>query len=217
MGLLSLEQLVTSEKRIDLARLSLNLLASYYERYLMKYTYRFELENGTVIDLKFSKKDFCHLTGVQQLVENRCDVDKKKRGRTSINSYMYSGDGGFRRIKNDKLDFSHLSGLHSTYFKSKFEKEEKCNFFHLIHRLLASDNVQVVDFVDIDGSNVKCEFIFHDEYDNALLHLGIEKDSKRNHFFPRTFFVRYLSKSDPDKFIKGRTALVIKSKSIIEN
>lgn len=217
MGLLSLEQLVVLEKRVDLARLSLNLLANYYEKYLMKHTYRFELENGVLMDLKFSKKDFCHLTGVQQLVRNRQQADINKRGKTSINGFMYSGNEGFRRIKKNKFDFSHLKGMHSTYYKNKFEKEEKCNFFHLIHRLLESDNVKVVDFVGLSDSDVTCEFIFHDEYDNALLHLGVEKDSDKNHFFPRTFFVRYLNKADPDKFTKGRTLIEIKSKTIIES
>ena len=217
MEILDLDELVALDKKTSWDKISLQLLAEYYSAYLMNKTYRFAFEGDILIDLKFENKDFCHLTGVQQVAEHRLKSDAKKRRRSTINTHLYSGKGGFNRVKNDKITFSGLKNVHSGYYMNKFEKEEKCLFFHLIHRLLSSDNLKVVGFTAVPDSNITCELIFHDTYDNALLHLGIEKDSKGTHYFPRTFFARYLSKTNYDKFVTGRAEVPILSREVIES
>lgn len=67
--------------------------------------------------------------------------------------------------------------------------------------MLISSNVSVVKFVALNDSNIKCDFLFHDKYDGALLHLGIEKNSDDDVFYPKTFFRYYLTDSRYDKFV----------------
>lgn len=215
MTLLNLDQLVALNTKVELHQITVALLSEYYEQYLSPNTYRFELENGMTIDLKFSRKDFCHLVGIQQIAKNRYDVDMRRRGSSRINKYLYSGVNGFKRAKKGKLEFSHLRSIHSSYYDKQM-KEEKCNFFHFIHKLLESPKVSVVNFTAVSDSNITCDFIFHDEYDNALLHLGVEQDADAGHFFPRTFFRYYLSNNNHDKFIIGKTPIGIKNKTIIK-
>lgn len=211
MANLSLENLLESNGRINLDQISIKLLAEYYEEYLMKYIYCFELENGVTIELKFSAKDFCHLIGIQQLSQNKYDLNKRKNRKKNINPFLYSGNRGFKRSKQGKCEFNHLKALHKSYYE-KFENDMKCNFFHLIHKLLDSNNLKLVDFVELNDSKIKCDLIFHDEFDQALLHLGIEKEKNDDHYFPRTFFVRYLSKTNHDKFVEGRELFDIVTK-----
>lgn len=208
MSLLSLEDLVSLERKTALHEISVSLLAEYYLNYLVPNTYVFELENGVTIDLIFKKNDFCHLIGVQQIARARYNNDVKKGKNKKINTYLYSGKDGFKRALDGKAEFSHLANLYRPEFQ-KQEKFEKFNFFHLIHRLLESTQIQVVNFVKLNDSDITCEFIFHDEYDQALLHLGIEQQGDKTRYFPKTFFGRYLSTNNHDKFITGQTSIAI--------
>lgn len=89
----------------------------------MSYTYRFELDNDVVIDLKFGRKDFCHLVGIQQVVTKERHKSDVRKGKTKklVVVQMYSGVKGFKRAKDDKIKFSDLRRLHSGYY----EKEER--------------------------------------------------------------------------------------------
>lgn len=216
MSSLSVADLVALDTKTQLHQIRMSLLAKYYKEYLIPNTYSYELENGTVIDLKFKKDDFCHLVGVQQIAKARYINDVKKKKQKKINTYLYSGDSGFNRAINGKCEFSHLKNLFTPEY-SKQEKYEKFNFFHLIHKLLESAEVKVINFTKLSDSDIVCDFIFHDEYDNALLHLGVEQDKDGTRFFPRTFFCRYLSNSNHDKFITGNTPIAIKQRTIIKS
>lgn len=38
-------------------------------------------------------------------------------------------------------------------------------------------------------TNIDCELLFYSTYDNAVIHLGLEKEDNEDFYFPRTFFV----------------------------
>ena len=214
MTKLTLEQLCVFESKTEQHQISMALLAEYYEKYLMPRTYRFELDNGTIIDLKFERKDFCHLVGIPQTAKVRYEMNVKKKNPRNITLQMYSGVKGFKRVRKGKIEFSDLRKLHSGYY-AKEERYEKVNFFHFMDRLLTSSNVNIIKFVELDDSKIKCEFLFHNEYDGALLHLGIEKEEDKDNFFPKTFFRYYIDTADYDKFIKVELPIAIKNRSVI--
>lgn len=54
-------------------------------------------------------------------------------------------------------------------------------------------------------TNIDCELLFYSTYDNAMIHLGLEKEDDGDFYFPRTFFVEKLSKpEDKDIYIDNQ-------------
>ena len=208
MGLLKIEELVKLDTRVKLHQIDISVLADYYFNYLNTYIYRFELKTGDIIEIDFSKENFCHLVGIEQIAEERLKRDLAKKSGKKINEYMYKGKRGFRKALKGELNFIHLKKLHSGAYKLQ-EDLEKFNFFHLIHKLIVSESVKVINFTKIPDSSITCDFIFHDVYDNALLHLGVEKSASASYFFPKTFFPRYLNQNNFDKFVEPTTQTAV--------
>lgn len=58
-------------------------------------------------------------------------------------------------------------------------------------------------------TNIDCELLFYSTYDNAVIHLGLEKEKDENFYFPRTFFVEKLSVSEgKDIYIDNQEQIV---------
>lgn len=201
MTILTLDQISTYPTRTQEQQLKMSLLAEYYETYLFHHFYDFKLSNGVTVRVDFHKENFCHLIGIDQIAEKHFPTGDRKL-------FMHKGPGGFKRAKSGKLEFSYLKNLHQDEYNYQ---EQKFYFFHFIHTMLESGNLKLVSYSAIPGSAITCDFMFHETFDNALLHLGVEKSSKRKSFFPKTFFSRYLSDNDPSKYVDGQTEVTIVS------
>ena len=58
---------------------------------------------------------------------------------------------------------------------------------------------EIIKFNNIIGhSKITCEFILYDTQYERRIHLGIEKDEKREIYYPRTFIVE---RGNSDRFI----------------
>ena len=66
-------------------------------------------------------------------------------------------------------------------------------------------------------TNIDCELLFYSQYDNAVIHLGLEKEDEEDFYFPRTFFVEKLSHPDgKDIYVDNQEKIVAtKEKRII--
>lgn len=202
MSILTLPLLATYEKRADEHQLSMSLLADYYEAYLYPHYYDFTLNDGTELRIDFHKDHFCHLVGVDQI------SSAKFRNPNDHRLFMHRGTKGFKRSRNGNITFSYLKNLHSAEYE---KQQEKFFFFHFLHVMMESENIKLVNYAPIPNSTIRCDFMFHDKYDNALLHLGVEKDAKTGYFFPKTFFVRYFSDASVDAYIQPQTPVSIES------
>ena len=69
-----------------------------------------------------------------------------------------------------------------------------------------------IDKVDAE-TNIECEMLFYSDVkdDNAIIHLGIEKDDD-GFYFPRTFFVEKVSKKEDDIYVKNQEVISVKVK-----
>jgi hypothetical protein len=109
-------------------------------------------------------------------------------------STICSGTDGFKRAKKGKMEFKGLEKLCQPEFTIR-------------HRLVM--NPTLVSYRQISGSKITCDFLFYNGYDVAVIHLGIEKDSRHPKYFPKTFLVTYHTETDVNKFITGQTQLRI--------
>lgn len=169
MSILNLSDLESHPTRTKQHEISISLLANYYETYLHPNYYDFELNNGVTVRIDFHKEHFCHLVGIDQI------STAKFKNPNDTRLFMYRGKNGFRRSKNGKYEFNHLRALHQYEFN---KQKDKMFFFHFIHTMLDSVNLTLVNYTIISGSTIRCDFMFYDTYDNALLHLGVEKIGK---------------------------------------
>ncbi|MFM1654790.1 hypothetical protein ACI7RC_22220, partial [Brevibacillus sp. B_LB10_24] len=108
--------------------------------------------------------------------------------------------------------WEHSRALHQYELAKQMEK---FRFFHFLHRMMEASNLNLVSYVPICGSKITCDFMFYDTYDSALLHLGVEKLTANQHFFPKTFMVRYLSRATANKYIAHQTPVGISKLSKI--
>lgn len=198
--ILTLDQLATYSTRTNDRNITMSLLANYYETYLFPNYYDFPLSNGVTIRIDFDKENFCHLLGIDQIAEKHFKNPKDTK------LFLHKGSRGFRRAKAGNLEFSYLKKIHQHQYA--FE-EQKFHFFHFLHTMMDSGQLKLVNYVAIPGSQIRCDFMFYDTYDNALLHLGVEKSIKTGNFFPKTFFARYLTDTDADAYIKPQTSVGI--------
>ncbi|PHE23614.1 PBECR4 domain-containing protein [Bacillus toyonensis] len=200
MSILSLSDLAKHPTRTKEHEITISLLTDYYETYLNQHFYDFQLNNGVTIRIDFHKENFCHIVGIDQIASSKFKNPNDSR------LFMYRGKQGFRRSKSGKNEFKHLRALHQHELK---KQQDKMFFFHFIHTMLDSVNLTLVSYTIIPGSTIRCDFMFHDKYDSALLHLGVEKNLKTGNFFPKTFFVRYLTQTDVDRYIKPQTPVTV--------
>jgi hypothetical protein len=84
--------------------ISLLLLQEYYEEYLHPHVYDYELSNGQRITLSFETEAFCHLLGVETVMNP-----------TQKNRWKYSGNSGYEEIKNANVTLAETSSYDSSW------------------------------------------------------------------------------------------------------
>lgn len=143
--------------------------------------------------------EMCHLLGIESIA---------KRAVKFTDLHNYRGEDGWNNIKNGVIDLKHLKQLNKKQFQSV---KAKYVYFYLIPSLLESPLAVNYDKSKVmPPTKIDCEILFYSTYDNAVIHLGLEKDMREDCYIPRTFFVEKLGKAgDKDIYIDNQEQIVV--------
>lgn len=96
--------------------------------------------------------------------------------------------------------------------KKKFlSVKAKYVYFYLIPSLLEKPLAVNYDKSKVmPPTSIDCELLFYSEYDNAVIHLGLEQEEENEFYFPRTFFVEKLGKPKKnDIYIDNQEPIIV--------
>ena len=182
--------------------ISLEVLREFYEIFLHPFIYTYTIaqeDRVKTVALRFNTWNFCHLLGVETIA---------KRTVKYSELHNYRGEDGWNNVKNGTLDIRHLKNLNKKKFLSV---KAKYVYFYLIPSLLETPLAVNYDKSKVmPPTNIDCELLFYSTYDNAVIHLGLEKEDEEEFYFPRTFFVEKLNKpEDKDIYIDNQEKIVV--------
>lgn len=178
------EELKDLEIKPKINDISLLVLKEFYYMFLMPfiYTYKVSDENGEkVFELRFDNNRLCHLLGIESIAKGQVKYK-------DLNQYR--GQNGWNNIENGAIDFKHLKTLNNKKFQSV---KTKFVYFYLIPDLLEKPLAVSFDGAKVEPPvRIESEILFYSIYENAVIHLGIDKNDDEDFYFPRTFFVEKL-------------------------
>jgi len=182
--------------------ITLEILREYYEIFLHPFIYTYKVmgkDETKKFDVRFNINNFCHLLGIESIA---------KRAVRFTELHNYRGEDGWNNIKNGVIDIRHLKQLNKKQFQNV---KAKYVYFYLIPSLLESPLAVNYDKSKvIPPTNIECEMLFYSTYDNAVVHLGLEKEKQNNYYVPRTFFVEKLGKAgDKDIYIDNQEQITV--------
>ena len=204
----SIAELNSLERQPRINDISLKLLIKYYEAYLYPFVYNYSIGNNEGreinIELRFDIDNFCHLVGLEYIVTRQVSRN---------NIYLYKGQAGWNRIKDGYLDFQELKSINKKRFKSV---KEKFVYFYLIPKLISNPKCIVFDKTKVfPATEIECEILFYDTYNNAVVHLGIEKRDK-GYYIPRTFLIEKITEYNlGKKYTENQTIIDVEMKNRI--
>lgn len=168
--------------------ITLEMLSEYYEKFLYPFIFTYKIvrnQKTEEISLRFNTRNFCHLLGIESIA---------KRAVKFSELHNYRGEEGWKNIKNGVIDIKHLKMLNKKQFQNV---KAKYVYFYLIPTLLESPLAVNYDKRKVlPPTKIECELLFYSIYENAVIHLGLEKDSKEDYYIPRTFFVEKLREAE---------------------
>lgn len=191
--IVDIKTLYNLKKNPKINEISLELLKNYYENYLHNYIFTYEIEEETEettsfnkIELRFDLENFCHLLGIEKIVSHT--VNRKEREE-------YKGIKGWRNVEKGVIT---LQDLRSKKTKGKFNNnKDKYVFFYTLPKLINNPKAALFDRKKVIGTETKidCQILFYDQYQNAMIHLGIIEDENLGYYIPKTFFVERVTKN----------------------
>ena len=188
--------------------ITLDVLREYYEYFLYPsiYTYTIIRQGGQQeIELRFDIENFCHLLGIESVA---------RQAIRQSDLYNYRGDKGWDNIKNGLVDIKHLKKLSKRQFSNV---KAKYVYFYLIPELLDTPLGVKYDKAKVSiSTKIECEILFYNEYNNVVIHLGLEKKTGAVYYIPRTFFVEKLGKNIlADKYVENQERIIVAKKERI--
>ncbi|MBW9155617.1 hypothetical protein LGL55_05525 [Clostridium tagluense] len=193
--MLTTDELLNLNRLPKISEISLKLLQEFYDIYICPNIYMLQLENKDIIKLEFLDVNLCHLMGFQHIVPY-----KSKK--------FYSGENGYMGVFNEDITIKKLRSIDERKFS---RDKDKILCFSCIYKLLR--HCEIIRFNNITGhSKVSCEFILYDTHYGRRIHLGIEKDEKREMYYPRTLIVE---RDNSDRFIIDQEYIKIINTKII--
>ncbi|MBS5619792.1 PBECR4 domain-containing protein [Eubacterium sp.] len=183
------EELKELQRKPKINDISLIVLKRYYAMYLVPFIYTYNIikpsgDKGR-IKLKFNKESFCHLLGLETIAKG--SVKYKEISE-------YRGHKGWNNIENGEIDFKHLKNLNKKKFQSV---KAKFVYFYLLPDLIEQPMAVLFDNKRVNPRvKIESEILFYNKYENAVIHLGIDKNEKEDLYYPRTFFVEKLGKDN---------------------
>ena len=185
-----LYELVTNPRINDI---SLILLSEFYKEYLTPFCYHYKIvdhsgdkEKQFTIDLRFDTDRFCHLLGIESILGRSKSFEQLKQ---------YKGVNGWDNVENGTIT---IPSLRTPATRGNFNiNKDKYVFFYVLPKLVETPKGVLFDKEKVLGNptNIECEILFYDQYQNATVHLGIMKDEKLGYYVPRTFFIARITPS----------------------
>lgn len=190
--------------------ISLKILSEYYKTFLYPFIFCYHIKTNNEdkdIELRFELDKFCHLLGIESIV---------KRSVSYNDLHKYKGLSGWNCVVDLSIDIQHLKNINKKKFMSV---KAKYVYFYLIPKLIQNPMAVNYDIKNVEPeTSIDCEILFYSnaENDDAIIHLGIEKDNE-GYYFPKTFFVEKVSKKEDDIYIKKQEEIIVTVKEKILN
>mgnify|MGYP000130502019 FL=1 len=183
--------------------IDLPILKDFYTMYLMPFIYTYSItdaDSNRQLQLRFDNVRFCHLLGLESIAKGHVKYNELSQ---------YKGEKGWNNIEAGNLAFKHLKTLNQKKFKSI---KAKFVYFYLIPDLLDKPLGVMFDKNNVNPPvQIESEILFYSSYENAVIHLGIDKEDNSVFYYPRTFFVEKLGKDNvTDKYTINQPSIAVK-------
>lgn len=183
--------------------IDLPILKDFYTIYLMPFIYTYSItdaDSNRQLQLRFDNVRFCHLLGLESIAKGHVKYNELSQ---------YKGEKGWNNIEAGNLAFKHLKTLNQKKFKSI---KAKFVYFYLIPDLLDKPLGVMFDKNNVNPPvQIESEILFYSSYENAVIHLGIDKEDNSVFYYPRTFFVEKLGKDNvTDKYTINQPSIAVK-------
>lgn len=197
------EDLRTLSIKPKINDIDLPILKDFYAMYLMPFIYTYTItseETNRQLQLRFDDIRLCHLLGLESIATGHVKYK---------DLCQYRGRNGWDNIEAGDLTFKHLKALNQQKFKSV---KAKFVYFYLIPDLLENPLGVIFDKEKVNPPvKIESEILFYSTYENAVIHLGIDKEDNGDFYYPRSFFVEKLGKDTvKDKYTIHQTAINVK-------
>ena len=162
--------------------ISLALLVEFYETYLCKRIFKYELEDGREIKIFFKDtSEIFHVSGVDHIY-----------GKMPMD-----GTNFVIGIKDDTVNFDTLRKINKAAYKDYIDRI-RC--YMCVDTIIK--NCEYLWFTNgkIDGSEIKVKYLLLKGLDDKNLHLGIDTYKEGRPYFAKTLLVT--EKAEKDKFIQ---------------
>ena len=185
--------------------IDLPILKDFYTMYLMPFIYTYSItdaDSNRQLQLRFDNVRFCHLLGLESIAKGHVKYNELSQ---------YKGEKGWNNIEAGNLAFKHLKTLNQKKFKSI---KAKFVYFYLIPDLLDKPLGVMFDKNNVNPPvQIESEILFYSSYENAVIHLGIDKEDNSVFYYPRTFFVEKLGKDNvTDKYTINQPSIAVKKR-----
>ena len=156
MRQLTVEDLLTLNRIPEIEELSLQVIALFFEQYLMNRQFYFSVKHKMdEVRIRFESGSLCHLLGIHHFVGGRT-------GR---------GDLGHRKILQEEITFASLQKINL----GQFNKDRmRMLAFPLIYQVLTNEN-SFFQEIDSRFDTVRCHLMIHDQYGINYVELKLRR------------------------------------------
>ncbi|MBE6105814.1 PBECR4 domain-containing protein [Anaerovibrio lipolyticus] len=178
--------------------IDLQEIQQYYEQNLCDRIFRYNLANGTMIDVVFYREALCHLLGIQHITNNR----------------RFIGNSGYERIQSGKLTAKSLKGMNRAGFG---RIKHRMEFFPFLGELMEHGDLFRFYPERAGRTRIQASFLLHKEEQELLyLHLFLAKESaKSNLYAPMSYVVLTERDDNPNLYIEGQEYKKVIEKDIL--
>jgi hypothetical protein len=193
--MISSTDLLTIKNRPLEVDISLQTIQQFYKEHLCDRVFIFELDNKErpVVKLRFHERHLCHLLGIQYVVKGL------------KNNKNYTGEPGYKKLKDGAMTFDFLKTANTVWFKSK---KNRMLYFPFVYQVVQNPTM-IIFSVGTLTTKLDVDIILYSHMDNTYLHLGIDKDIDSDFYYPKSYYDR-----KKDDHIAGRDQLAVKSLKI---
>lgn len=183
--MLAVNDLINIQHMPEMTDISLKLIVDFYEQYLCKHIFIFELENKQKVKLFFKDtSEIFHLSGINHIYGNN----------------PMDGTRFVEGVKSGAIDFITLE---------RINKPAYTDYINRIRGMACIDTIlKKCEYLWFSGnlipdSSIKIKYLLLKGLDNKNLHLGIDTYKEGRPFIPKTFLVtegniasKYIDKAD---------------------
>lgn len=183
----------------------MDLLLQKYNDYkrLVGCTAKYELVDGTIIEVTFHEENFLHLLGLHKIVDIQIIQFWLDRSNKSVKL-----PDVIKGIKNGTLTDSMIKG---SYFYPKIQDRYDNFTYDNLTSLHYTD--AIIDFnASVIKSKIKSDYILYEEKKSGEYnHMGLAKDASSGKRYVETFF-----HEASDKYIAGQRSVKVVSYKLLD-